>query len=50
MSNTTNHGIGPVQEFSLLTGDDLHWFNEGTHCHLYRKLGAHLTEQAGRPR
>jgi len=27
------------------TPDDLHWFNEGTHCHIYRKLGAHLTRQ-----
>jgi len=25
-----------------LTADDLHWFNEGSHCHVYRKLGAHL--------
>jgi 1,4-alpha-glucan branching enzyme len=27
--------------------DDLHWFNEGTHCRIYTKLGAHLTEQNG---
>ncbi|UJR80457.1 1,4-alpha-glucan branching protein GlgB [Sandaracinus amylolyticus] len=26
---------------SLLTDDDLHWFNEGTHARLYEKLGAH---------
>ncbi len=26
---------------SLLTADDLHLFNEGTHFELYRKLGAH---------
>jgi 1,4-alpha-glucan branching enzyme len=26
---------------SPITGDDLHWFNEGTHSHLYEKLGAH---------
>jgi len=24
-----------------LTDEDLHWFNEGTHTRLYRKLGAH---------
>ncbi len=30
-----------TQRFSLLTPDDLHIFNEGTHHRLYRKLGAH---------
>lgn len=30
-----------------LTDDDLHLFNEGTHYHLYRKLGAHLAEHDG---
>jgi 1,4-alpha-glucan branching enzyme len=29
---------------SLLTEFDLHLFNEGTHGHLYEKLGAHLSE------
>jgi 1,4-alpha-glucan branching enzyme len=29
---------------SLLTPFDLHLFNEGTHSHLYEKLGAHLSE------
>jgi len=28
-------------ETSLLSDDDLHWFNEGTHTRLYRRLGAH---------
>jgi 1,4-alpha-glucan branching enzyme len=28
-------------DVSLLSDDDLFWFNEGTHAHLYRKLGAH---------
>ena len=28
---------------SLLTAFDLHLFNEGTHSHLYEKLGAHLS-------
>jgi 1,4-alpha-glucan branching enzyme len=30
--------------FSLLTGQDLHLFNEGTHYRLYRQLGAHPTD------
>jgi 1,4-alpha-glucan branching enzyme len=30
---------------SLLTSFDLHLFNEGTHGHLYEKLGAHLSNQ-----
>jgi 1,4-alpha-glucan branching enzyme len=32
---------------SLLTDDDLHLFNEGTHYKLYDKLGAHLAEVGG---
>jgi 1,4-alpha-glucan branching enzyme len=30
---------------SLLTPFDLHLFNEGTHSHLYDKLGAHLSNE-----
>ena len=30
------------QTVSLLTGDDLHLFNEGTHYDLWKKLGAHV--------
>jgi 1,4-alpha-glucan branching enzyme len=34
----------------LLFGpDDLHLFNEGTHRHLWKKMGAHQTTRAGRP-
>ena len=29
---------------SLLSPFDIHLFNEGTHSHLYEKLGAHLSE------
>jgi 1,4-alpha-glucan branching enzyme len=29
-------------DMSLLTDDDLHYFNEGTHFSLYEKMGAHL--------
>jgi 1,4-alpha-glucan branching enzyme len=38
-----------THDFSLLTHDDLHWFNEGSHLHLYHKLGAHLVEHQGVP-
>ena len=34
-------------ESSLLTGTDIHFFKEGTHSHLYRKLGCHLMERDG---
>ncbi len=30
-----------------LTDDDLYLFNEGSHYHLYRKLGCHLTTRKG---
>ncbi len=30
-----------------ITADDLHLFNEGSHYHLYRKLGCHLTTLGG---
>ena len=32
---------------TLLTEDDLHLFNEGTHQRLYEKLGAHLVDHDG---
>ena len=32
------------KQFSLITADDLHLFNEGTHYDLWRKLGAHVVE------
>ena len=35
-------------DVSLLTADDLYLFNEGTHTHLYEKLGAHLMSVSGR--
>src|SRR5215204_2821527 len=34
-------------EISVLTQDDLYLFNEGTHFHLYDKLGAHPGKQDG---
>jgi 1,4-alpha-glucan branching enzyme len=32
---------------SLLTAEDLHLFNEGTHYRIYEKMGAHLTSADG---
>jgi 1,4-alpha-glucan branching enzyme len=34
-------------QFSLLTEDDLYLFNEGSHFHLYEKLGAHPAQYNG---
>jgi 1,4-alpha-glucan branching enzyme len=31
----------PIPSVSLLTDDDLYLFNEGTHSHLFERLGAH---------
>ena len=33
------------QDVSLLTDDDLYLFNEGNHCRLYHKLGAHVLKE-----
>src|SRR4051794_13747152 len=33
----------------ILTADDLYLFNEGSHLHLFRKLGAHVVERDGVP-
>ena len=37
----------PRVQTSLLTDQDLHLFNEGTHYRIYNKLGAHLTTVGG---
>lgn len=34
--------LTPVIPFSLFSADDVHLFNEGTHAHLYQKMGAHV--------
>ncbi len=34
-------------DVSLLSDDDLHLFNEGSHARLYEKLGAHATTSGG---
>jgi len=41
-SQTANSRRETVREFSLLSADDLYWFNEGTHHKIYEKFGAHL--------
>ncbi len=33
-----------ASKISLLSNDDVYWFNEGTHFRLYKKLGAHIME------
>jgi 1,4-alpha-glucan branching enzyme len=47
MNSQPATAIGKVQDPAWLSGDDLHWFNEGTHCRIYQKMGAHLAEQNG---
>jgi 1,4-alpha-glucan branching enzyme len=40
--------MGPVRfDVTRLTDEDLFLFNEGTHCRLYEKLGAHPTNAGG---
>ncbi|MCT7949733.1 1,4-alpha-glucan branching protein GlgB [Ancylothrix sp. C2] len=34
-------------DFSLITEDDIYLFNEGSHFHLYNKLGAHFVTHNG---
>ena len=34
-------GMIAPDDITLLTKDDLHLFNEGSHVRLYEKLGAH---------
>ncbi|MGH9602838.1 MAG: 1,4-alpha-glucan branching protein GlgB, partial [Terriglobales bacterium] len=40
-------GFALRHDVSLLTDDDLHLFNEGSHTRLYEKLGAHVTQVEG---
>ncbi len=41
------HSPEVAHDFSRLTDFDLHLFNEGSHAHLYEKLGAHAVERNG---
>src|SRR4030067_1985421 len=46
---TTPSGKSLVSyDLNLLSEEDLHLFNEGTHYRLYQKLGAHVLNQEGR--
>ena len=36
-----------LYDVSLLTDDDLHLFNEGTHYDLWKKLGSHVIRRDG---
>jgi 1,4-alpha-glucan branching enzyme len=36
-----------IHDVSLLSDDDLYLFNEGSHYHLYEKLGAHRLDEKG---
>ncbi len=51
MSKETTSTLAPPpsSSVSLLSDQDLHLFNEGTHYRIYDKLGAHLTTVAGNP-
>lgn len=47
MSGDASGGIVPAT--GAMTDLDLHLFREGTHCRLYRKLGAHPCRRDGTP-
>src|SRR6478735_8661322 len=52
MSKETTTTLAPPSpsNASLLTDQDLHLFNEGTHYRIYNKLGAHImTSVGGKP-
>ncbi len=49
MSTLKPNSPHPIRhDGSWLSADDLHLFNEGSHYHLYEKLGAHQAELGGR--
>src|SRR6478609_8194349 len=50
MSKETTPTLAPPlrSDPSLLTEQDLHLFNEGTHYRIYDKLGAHMTTVGGK--
>jgi 1,4-alpha-glucan branching enzyme len=49
MTKTATHTMAPPVRYdvSLLTPQDLHLFNEGTHYRIYEKLGAHVVTSGG---
>jgi 1,4-alpha-glucan branching enzyme len=47
MTTTVKQPNPVIYDVSLLTDDDLHLFNEGTHYDLWKKLGAHIVTSGG---
>jgi len=45
MSTVIAPNTNSIGEVSLITADDLHLFNEGTHYDLWKKLGSHVLRQ-----
>jgi 1,4-alpha-glucan branching enzyme len=46
-TSTAHPATGAVRDHHFFSEEDLHWFNEGTHARIYRKLGAHPVVQDG---
>jgi 1,4-alpha-glucan branching enzyme len=47
-TRTEGGAVNASRETGLFGEQDLHLFNEGTHCRVYRKLGAHVATVDGR--
>jgi 1,4-alpha-glucan branching enzyme len=47
LQKNTSPAIAIRYDVSLLSDDDLHLFNEGTHYRLYDKMGAHVLKRGG---
>ena len=45
--NKNDRAAAVAFDETVLSKDDLYWFNEGSHFHLYRKLGAHPVVRNG---
>jgi 1,4-alpha-glucan branching enzyme len=46
--NSPTHELSPVRyDVSLLTSEDFHLFNEGSHYRVYEKMGAHVVDSRG---
>ncbi|MFN2589620.1 MAG: 1,4-alpha-glucan branching protein GlgB [Actinomycetota bacterium] len=44
MSRSSSRSAAAGSATKLITAEDLHWFNEGTHARLFERLGAHPTD------
>jgi 1,4-alpha-glucan branching enzyme len=47
LSEPTSWQAATLPELPLISGDDLYWFNEGTHWRIYEKFGAHPAQDKG---